>query len=85
MRGLCLEHNYSLARRTGVEASARNPMSTETGVQQTSFVLTFLAILSLCALTFCTKGGGTCSSSEQLSIARSYSASRPVGVDSHRN
>ena len=34
---LCLEHNHSLACRTGTEASARNPMWTETGIQQTSF------------------------------------------------
>ena len=34
---LCLEQNHSFACRIGTEASARNPMSTETGVQQTSF------------------------------------------------
>ena len=52
-----------------------------------SFVLTYLAILSFCALTVCTVGGSTCNSSrgKQLSIACSCSASRLVGVDSHRN
>ena len=34
---LCLDHNQSLARRTGAEATARNPMSSATGIQQTLF------------------------------------------------